>query len=230
MSHRVQVILIGLSAIAVGPILSAQAVPFSCTANAGVPPILRAEGLTELVGDVVLGCTGGEITQRGVPVPLVSLQLFLNTNIASRVFSGNVSEALLLVPGLFSADNSGIGQAAALNQDGSFNGPGNPAAPGDIVVLFGTGGGQTNPGGRDGRISGSGAPVGELTQEVKATIDGEPAEVLYGGPAPGLVEGVLQANVRLQPGARTGNLTATITVGWKPTQFGVTVAVRRPNF
>jgi len=132
------------------------------------------------------------------------------------------------VPGLFTADNSGTGQAAALNQDGSFNNADTPAAPGDIVVLFGTGAGQTRPGGRDGRISGDGAPVGELTQEVKATIDGAPAEVLYGGPAPGLVEGVLQVNVRIQPGARSGNLPATITVGGKPTQAGVTVAVRRP--
>ena len=150
-----------------------------------------------------------EIEYRGVKSPPVTL---------------TVSPA---VPGLFTADNSGTGQAAALNQDGSFNNADTPAEPGGIVVFFGAGGGQTNPGGRDGRLAGDGAPLGQFTQPVTAAIDRVPAEVLYGGPAPGLVEGVLQANVRIPPNAATGNLSVVISVGGKPTQFGVTVAVRR---
>ena len=40
---------------------SAQATgaPLVCNTNAGVPPLVRAEGYTELVGDIVLVCTGG---------------------------------------------------------------------------------------------------------------------------------------------------------------------------
>jgi len=42
---------------------SAQTSPaFTCTSNAGVPPLIRAEGLTELVGDMILNCTGGIAT------------------------------------------------------------------------------------------------------------------------------------------------------------------------
>jgi len=48
-----------------------------------------------------------------------------------------------VAPGLFTADSSGCGQAAALNvgPDGSIsvNSPDNSAAPGDYLVLFGTG-------------------------------------------------------------------------------------------
>src|SRR4029077_15810019 len=59
------------------------------------------------------------------------------------------------VPGLFTALSNGSGQAAMLNQDGSVNSMSNPAAPGSIVVLFGTGEGQTNPAGIDGLLSAS---------------------------------------------------------------------------
>ena len=38
---------------------SAQAPPFQCIANAGVPPIVRSEGYAELTGDLTLNCTGG---------------------------------------------------------------------------------------------------------------------------------------------------------------------------
>jgi len=132
------------------------------------------------------------------------------------------------VPGLFTADSTGTGQGAIFNQDGSFNNAQNPAAPGDIVVFFGTGGGQTNPPGRDGRIAGAGAAVGQFVGAVTASIGNEPAEVVYGGPAPGLVEGVIQVNARISSNAPDGNLPAAIAVGGRSSQFGVTVAVRRP--
>jgi uncharacterized protein (TIGR03437 family) len=42
-------------------------------------------------------------------------------------------------PGLFSVDGTGTGQGYILNQDGSANGPNNPAKPGDKFTLFLTG-------------------------------------------------------------------------------------------
>ena len=71
---------------------------FACVANAGVPPIVRSEGVTELVGDLILNCTGGTPTPAGNPIPLSNVQIFLNTNITSRLLnSSNVSEATLLI-------------------------------------------------------------------------------------------------------------------------------------
>jgi hypothetical protein len=71
---------------------------FACVANAGVPPIVRAEGVTELVGDLILNCTGGTPTPLGTPIPLSNVQIFLNTNITSRLLnSANLSEATLLI-------------------------------------------------------------------------------------------------------------------------------------
>jgi len=70
---------------------------FQCAANAGTPTIVRAEGLTELVGDLLLNCTGGTPTLAGVPIPPTNVTIFLNTNITSRLVSGNVSEATLMI-------------------------------------------------------------------------------------------------------------------------------------
>src|SRR5215831_18655330 len=53
--------------------VSAQAPPFQCIANAGVPPIVRAEGYTEQVGDLTLNCTGGVSTPAGITVPPVNV-------------------------------------------------------------------------------------------------------------------------------------------------------------
>jgi len=41
-----------------------------CTAGTAVPPQLRTEGYTELVGDITLICTGGTAPAMGQPVHL----------------------------------------------------------------------------------------------------------------------------------------------------------------
>jgi len=74
-----------------------QNAAFACTANAGVPPIVRAEGITELVGDLILNCTGGTFTPPGQNIPQSNVQIFLNTNITSRTYAGNLSEAILTI-------------------------------------------------------------------------------------------------------------------------------------
>jgi hypothetical protein len=76
---------------------SAQVPAFQCVANAGVPPIVRAEGLAELLGDIVLNCTGGTPTAAGATVPQVNVQVFLNTNVTSKLLVSPWTEALLLI-------------------------------------------------------------------------------------------------------------------------------------
>jgi hypothetical protein len=81
-------------------IVSAQAVnPLQCVANAGVPPIARAEGVAEEVGQVIISCTGGTPTALGAPIPTVNVQIFLNTFVTSRLLDSTTlrSEAMLLI-------------------------------------------------------------------------------------------------------------------------------------
>jgi len=78
--------------------------PFQCFANGGVSTPARSEGITELVGDLVLNCLGGTPTAANAPIPAVNIQVFLNTSLTSRLMSTatgcgtlGCSEALLLL-------------------------------------------------------------------------------------------------------------------------------------
>src|SRR5207302_9350994 len=77
---------------------SAQAPPFQCVANAGVPPIVRAEGFTEQVGDLTLNCNGGVPTDAGKPIPQVNFQIFLSTNVTNPRRTNNTSGPNLKKP------------------------------------------------------------------------------------------------------------------------------------
>ena len=134
------------------------------------------------------------------------------------------------VPGLFSADSSGTGQGAILNQDTSYNSAQIPAARGSIVVLYGTGEGQTAPPGLDGLIASSVFPKPVLP--VSVTIGGQAvdgASILYSGAAPGSLAGLFQINVKVPCGVSAGNVPVVVQVGSSQTQKGLTLAVRNPT-
>jgi uncharacterized protein (TIGR03437 family) len=151
--------------------------------------------------------TGMRVEYRGVPSPPVFLRV------------------LPAIPSIFTLDQTGSGQGAILNQDFSVNGESNPAAPGDIVLLYGTGAGQTDPPGMDGRVAAAPLPV--LTQPVRVLIDGLESQVVYAGPAPELAEGVLQVNARLPGNVQRGqNVEVILIIGELRSQPGVTLAVR----
>jgi uncharacterized protein (TIGR03437 family) len=132
------------------------------------------------------------------------------------------------VPALLTADTSGGGEGAILNHDFSVNGPANGELPGNEVFIYGGGGGQTTPAGRTGGVTGVGAPVAAFKLPVTVFIDGAQAtDVPYAGPAPALVEGYFQINVRIPANARRGaSLPVVIQIGDKITQPGVTVYVK----
>ena len=53
--------------------------PFTCTsAHNPRAPLLRSEGLTELVGDLLLECSGGPASTIGQPLPTIDLSVGLN--------------------------------------------------------------------------------------------------------------------------------------------------------
>ena len=128
-------------------------------------------------------------------------------------------------PALFTLNTSGTGAGAILNQDATVNTASNPAAAGAIVVLYATGAGQTDPPGVDGQVAAD--PLSKLTVAVSVKIGGVDADVLYAGPAPGLVAGVLQVNCRVPASVASGpSVPVVLTVGNVPSRLGVTLAVQ----
>ena len=146
--------------------------------------------------------------------------------IYNGVQSPSVSTTLAqAAPGIFSLDSSGLGQAAAFNQDGSLNGMLNPASKGAIVSLYATGEGHTSPGGTDGLVVQAPGPKPVLA--VNATVGGIPAMILYGGAAPTQVSGLFQVNLRVPTEAPSGSaVPVVITLGNKSSAKGVTIAVQ----
>ncbi len=126
-------------------------------------------------------------------------------------------------PAMFTLNVSGSGQAAALNQDNSVNGSGNPAKAGSAVQLYATGLGQTNPPGQDGVPNASPYPL--PVQSVTATVGGKQATVQFAGGAPGLVAGVMQINVQVPAGLPAGANEVILTQGGVSSPQGVTIAV-----
>jgi uncharacterized protein (TIGR03437 family) len=146
----------------------------------------------------------------------------------SVAFNGSVSAEFTqpvapTAPHFFTSSYQAAGQIAALNPDFSVNSSSNTASAGSVVVLYATGEGMTSPPGIDGAVVGS-----TLTQSlanVTVTIGGQPANVLYAGGSPTLIEGLLQVDVRIPAGTPAGNAPVTLVIGAGIAPPGGTIAV-----
>lgn len=141
--------------------------------------------------------------------------------VASLPFILTVARTL---PGIFTLDQSGTGQGAIVNEDGTLNGPDNPAARGSVVSIYGTGEGQTAPPGTDGSIV-SGSPRRPL-MPLRVSIGGQDADVLYAGSAVNQVSGLLQVNARVPSSITPGASVPLMIMMEGSSQTGVTMAVR----
>ena len=78
------------------------------------------------------------------------------------------------LPGIFTVQGNGFGDAAALNQDGTLNTVNNPAAQETVIQIFGTGQGMISGAPPDGS-----APSGPLNAPTLPTV------IMGAGPVPG---------------------------------------------
>jgi uncharacterized protein (TIGR03437 family) len=132
-------------------------------------------------------------------------------------------------PGIFSADATGSGGGAILNQDSSLNARLNPAARGSVVQIFLTGAGTTNPAATDGAIMGSAPPFPSVAQSVTVTIGGvtvSASQVVYSGAAPGSVEGLTQIDAYVPQSVTPGPaVPIVVTIGGMASPAGITLSV-----
>ena len=201
------------------------------------PQTLDANGMLNTTLD------GVRILVGGIPAPIISASATECTALApyfglttpkTRVqveYEGVLSEpfevtAAATAPGLFTADSSGKGQGVIFNDDGvTRNSPAAPAGVGSVVVLRGTGEGQTDPPGVDGRALED--ILAKPLAAVSVTIGGLPATVESAGAAPGPTPGVFEIKARMSSNVQPGNqVPVRITVGSATSQDGVTLAVR----
>jgi len=202
-------------------------------------PEALTTGSWDANGNLGAGISGTQVTFNGVPAPLLYTSAFVMAAIVPFEIAGANQTAVQVTsggsfsvvrtfpvsataPGIFTLDSSGSGQAAVLNQDFSVNSEANPAAQGSVIVVYATGGGQTNPPDTTGSTAQGAAQV---TASVSATIGGQPAQVLYAGHAGGEVAGVMQVNLQV-PNGVTGDVPVALTVGGVTSQTTATVAIQ----
>jgi uncharacterized protein (TIGR03437 family) len=137
--------------------------------------------------------------------------------VLSDVVPLTMSEA---APIVFTSSDSGQPVAIVINQDGSINSQSNPASPGSIITFYGSGFGRTTPEGIDGHLAT--APLPQPVLPVSAYVDDEPAAVLYAGDVMGMVEGVVQMNIKLPKDVYYGDVE--IALGDLGMSFYVNVA------
>jgi uncharacterized protein (TIGR03437 family) len=134
---------------------------------------------------------------------------------------------VLSAPGIYTLNAQGTGPGAILNQDGvTVNGVTTPEKRGNVIAIYMTGEGQTNPQGVDGAVIPAVASALKSPQQtVTVNIGGVDATVLYAGSAPGLISGVMQVNaiipLTVTPGAA---VPVVVTVGTAKSQSGSSAA------
>jgi trimeric autotransporter adhesin len=132
--------------------------------------------------------------------------------------------------GIFTDNATGMGQAAVINQNYTYNTAATPAPEGSYISVYATGGGQTAPASTDGEVTPTlGVSPLVLQQYVTATIGGKPATVAFAGAAPGDVTGVVQFNIQVPTGISGSALPIVISISGPTStqsQTGATVAVQ----
>jgi uncharacterized protein (TIGR03437 family) len=122
--------------------------------------------------------------------------------------------------------NSGIGQAIAINSDGSLADATHPAKPGDILVLLANGLGPVTSAITDGTAPGAATRNTVTTPTV--LIGGVSANVQFSGLSPQFV-GLNQINVQVPTGVSPSDtVPIQLKIGSTTTSSKVTIAISHP--
>jgi len=129
-------------------------------------------------------------------------------------------------PGIFTMSQDGKGQGVIVDVNNRLVDASNPAAAGDVLVVYCTGLGATNPAVRSGEAAPAPpAPLARVVTPVSVTIGGQPAVVQFAGLTPGYA-GLYQVNVQIPPGIAPGpSVSLVITQDGVPSNT-VTLAAR----
>jgi uncharacterized protein (TIGR03437 family) len=174
----------------------------------------------------VLPSTGARILVNGLPAnPYYVSPTQINFLIPPNLLPGPATVQLVInglagppisvalgaaAPALFQIDRQNI---IATHADGSLITPAASAKPGDVVVLYATGLGQTIPPMGYGELPSSAAPL-QMLSRFQVFLDGNPVDassIAYAGIAPGFA-GLYQINLIL-PGSTGSNPDIRLAVG-----------------
>jgi uncharacterized protein (TIGR03437 family) len=206
-----------------------------------IGPAKTVAGSYDAAGRLPVALSETQVFFDGVAAPLFAADAFQvnvqvpwetagrKSTMVQLIYRGvpsNVVELPLVdtAPGIFAV--LGTTQAAVLNQDGIINDAGSPAPRGSVVSFFATGLGQSTPPSATGVRA---AAAGGMANTATFKMANVPVEVLYAGPAPGLV-GVTQINARIPLtvpiSGPADRVSITVSAGGAESRQGVTFWVK----
>ena len=197
-----------------------------------------------------LGCVAVEIAGQRAPITFVQNDQ-INFQVPTVNQTGPVPVTIILNPGQPNELKSDLGTVtmadyspafftlngtsiAALSADGrviianaAVVASGVPAKPGDVVTLYGTGFGYSNPVYQAGEIPDG---VARLRDPITISVGGTlltAADILYAGLSPNSISGLYQFNVRLPASLADGDIPVVVTIGGVSSQARATIPVKR---
>ncbi|MBI3279704.1 MAG: hypothetical protein HYZ57_07685 [Acidobacteria bacterium] len=197
-----------------------------------------------------LGCIAVEVAGQRVPVTYVQNDQ-INAQVPTITQTGPVEVRVILNPGRANELRSDVATATLQTHSPgffTFNGrsiaalhagtatpvadpavvsTGRPARPGDIIELYLTGLGPTEPVFQAGEIVSQAARLREATTVTVGGTTLAAADVLYAGSAPNAISGLYQLNIRMPQTAPDGDVPVTVRVGGFESQANATIPVRR---
>lgn len=221
------------------PLVSANSVtnaarPFTSGLPLGGIATLFGKGITNVTGIVSATSmplpaeiSGTSVILNGIRAPLLAVanvdgkeqvNFQVPSNLAPPLVlrvSNNGSQSFPILvpisrslPGIFTID----GTRGAILHSADFRPvtPSDPAAKGEVVVIYATGLGPVQPDPGLGNPA-SDAPLSVTTDTVSATVGGATSEVLFSGLAPGFV-GLNQVNIRIPDDAPSGDVDVVLAV------------------
>ncbi len=216
----------------------------------GLGPATLTTGAPDANGQFPTTLAGTSVTFNGTPAPIIytssglvsvvapygisgSATAAINVNYQGKTYSATMPVAAV-TPAIFTANASGAGGAAALNQDQTVNSASNPAKAGTFITLYATGAGYTTTAadGKTAPVNCGIACLGKPVQAVAVKIGNQCVIPGYAGDAPALIAGVMQVNAQIPATTLPGSVPVQVVIGSKcdllnayPSQDGVTISV-----
>jgi uncharacterized protein (TIGR03437 family) len=183
-----------------------------------------------------LGCVAVEVAGQRVPVTFVQNDQ-INAQAPTNLGTGPVEVRVILNPGHPGELRSDVATVQATSHSPAFFkfAPSNsiaarhanfeilanpsvvpgarPARPGDVVLLYGTGFGGTDPTFQAGEIASGQPRLRDAPTVVIGGITLAPADILYSGLTPQSISGLYQFNVRIPASVTPGDVPVSIRIG-----------------
>jgi len=172
--------------------------------------------------------SGAHVTFDGHSAPILFTSSTQINLVTPYEIAGKTSTSMVVTAGGAETSPQSLPVASAspgifmvVNPNSKVNSTTNPAPQGSVVIVYATGGGQTNPPGVDGKISVS--PYPKPVLPVTVTVGGLNAHLPYCGAQPNVIAGMLEIKVQLPASVSGSAVPLVLNVGGYSTKVHVAI-------